>query len=546
MIFNIVSLYDKLAIRRNYVYIGNVEYDDKYFLHKGCYYYLKYNDKLDKDSVAMNSIIRGNMGVGQHGTLDIICTSRDEIHVSKYVLFKVYEYSCVDNITITDTSSLYTLYVTYNTRAILIYNNMIFKLQVEQCDDGIITNTTKIEFIETEHINGVEISPNIIKSFNVEDVGGLHEEINTIFRRAFASRLLSPIAVKRLGIQHVKGMLLYGPPGTGKTLIARSISRMLNCDEPKKISGPEILSKYVGASEENIRSLFIDAETNPDKFYVIIIDEIDAITKKRGMHSGDTGVGDNVVNQLLAKMDGIDALDNILLIGMTNRLDMIDEALLRPGRFELHINIPLPDEEGRYEILNIHTKKLRENNRLLNVDLREISKLTPNYSGAECAGLVKCALSRALIREVDNLKINSQNIIITQDDFIKSIQEIKPMYGCNNIDKVDIDDNIFTLFKDVKRENISCEYTIDQLTYAASIHGYEYIRVISPQTLIRVGYTIQAWAQEICDIFDKTRNVTRSVIIIKDKHNIERGDIHYILNAYLNDMTLPCCKIICI
>jgi vesicle-fusing ATPase len=149
----------------------------------------------------------------------------------------------------------------------------------------------------------------------------------------------------------VKGILLYGPPGTGKTLIARQIGKMLNAREPKIINGPEVLNKFVGQSEENIRKLFEDAEKeykekgDESGLHIIIFDELDAVCKQRGSGSGGgTGVGDSVVNQLLSKLDGVNQLNNILLIGMTNRMDMIDEALLRAGRLEVHLEIGLPDE----------------------------------------------------------------------------------------------------------------------------------------------------------------------------------------------------------
>ena len=165
----------------------------------------------------------------------------------------------------------------------------------------------------------------------------------------------------KLGIQHVRGILLYGPPGTGKTLIARQIGKMLNAREPKVINGPEVLNKYVGQSEENIRKLFADAEKeykekgDESGLHIIIFDELDAVCKQRGTSGGGTGVGDSVVNQLLSKLDGVDQLNNILLIGMTNRVDMIDEALLRAGRLEVHMEISLPDESGRAQILRRST-----------------------------------------------------------------------------------------------------------------------------------------------------------------------------------------------
>lgn len=149
--------------------------------------------------------------------------------------------------------------------------------------------------------------------FQFEDlgIGGLDDEFNAIFRRAFASRIFPPALVEKLGVQHVKGILLYGPPGTGKTLMARQIGKMLNAKEPKIVSGPEVLSKFVGQSEENVRKLFADAEEEyrqkgeESSLHIIIFDELDAICKSRGSRSGDTGVGDSVVNQLLAKVSYI-------------------------------------------------------------------------------------------------------------------------------------------------------------------------------------------------------------------------------------------------
>ena len=152
----------------------------------------------------------------------------------------------------------------------------------------------------------------------------------------------------------------------GKTLIARQIGKMLNGKEPKIVNGPEVLNKYVGASEENIRALFAEAEADQEahkeysELHVIIFDEIDAICKSRGSVGGGSGVHDTVVNQLLTKIDGVDSLNNILLIGMTNRKDMLDEALLRPGRLEVQVEIGLPDDKGRLQILKVGFQKYHQ------------------------------------------------------------------------------------------------------------------------------------------------------------------------------------------
>lgn len=280
-------------------------------------------------------------------------------------------------------------------------------------------------------------------NFKFEDmgIGGLDTEFSAIFRRAFASRIFPPALVDKLGIQHVKGILLFGPPGTGKTLMARQIGKMLNAREPKIVNGPEILNKFVGASEENIRKLFADAEKeykekgDESGLHIIIFDELDAICKQRGSTGGGTGVGDSVVNQLLSKMDGVDQLNNILLIGMTNRMDMIDEALLRPGRLEVHMEINLPDEHGRRQIISIQTNKMRTNGVMDDdVDLDELAALTKNFSGAEIAGLVKSATSFAFNRHVKvgtmaGIDDNVENMRVNRDDFMHAMDEVQPAFG---------------------------------------------------------------------------------------------------------------------
>ncbi|KPM34026.1 Vesicular-fusion protein sec18 [Neonectria ditissima] len=325
---------------------------------------------------------------------------------------------------------------------------------------GILTNQTRVLF----HRDGkgdFNLKPSMNKpnsnailapDFKFEDmgIGGLGDEFATIFRRAFASRVFPPGLVAKIGIPHVKGMLLYGPPGTGKTLIARQIGKMLNARPPKVINGPEVLNKYVGASEENIRKLFADAEKeykekgDESSLHIIIFDELDAVCKQRGSGAGGgTGVGDSVVNQLLSKLDGVDQLNNILLIGMTNRKDMIDDALLRPGRLEVHLEISLPDEQGRLEILKIHTAKMRENGLLHpDVDVAELAGLTKNFSGAELNGLVKAAASFAFSRhtEVGQLAAVKQDVAsmkINREDFMNALTEVRPAYGVSEAELED-------------------------------------------------------------------------------------------------------------
>ncbi|KAH9670888.1 Vesicle-fusing ATPase [Citrus sinensis] len=320
---------------------------------------------------------------------------------------------------------------------------------------GIITNETYFVF-EASNDSGIKIvnqregaNSNIFrhKEFNLQSlgIGGLSAEFADIFRRAFASRVFPPHVTSKLGIKHVKGMLLYGPPGTGKTLMARQIGKMLNGMEPKIVNGPEVLSKFVGETEKNIRDLFADAEndqrTRGDQsdLHVIIFDEIDAICKSRGSTRDGTGVHDSIVNQLLTKIDGVESLNNVLLIGMTNRKDMLDEALLRPGRLEVQVEISLPDENGRLQILQIHTNKMKENSFLApDVNLQELAARTKNYSGAELEGVAKSAVSFALNRQLsmDDLTkpVDEESIKVTMDDFLHALYEIVPAFGASTDD----------------------------------------------------------------------------------------------------------------
>ena len=227
--------------------------------------------------------------------------------------------------------------------------------------------------------------------------------------------------------------------------MARQIGKMLNAREPKIVNGPQILDKYVGESEANIRRLFADAEEEEKRLgvnsglHIIIFDEIDAICKARGSVAGNSGVNDTVVNQLLSKIDGVDQLNNILVIGMTNRKDMIDDALMRPGRLEVQIEIGLPKEAGRIQILDIHTCKMKANGKMgKDVDIDELAKITKNFSGAELEGLVRaaqsCALNR-LVKASSKVEVDpdaAEKLIVGRSDFMHALEnDVKPAFGAS-------------------------------------------------------------------------------------------------------------------
>lgn len=424
---------------------------------------------------------------------------------------------------------------------------------------GILMKKTDVQFVKSPASSikisggagggGLRLRPDW--DFEKMGIGGLDAEFSDIFRRAFASRIFEPSFIQKLGIKHVKGILLYGPPGTGKTLMARQIGKMLNGKEPKIVNGPEILNKYVGQSEENIRNLFKEAEAeykergDESDLHIIIFDEIDAICSARGSRTGGTGVADTVVNQLLAKMDGVESLNNILVIGMTNRKDMIDEALLRPGRLEVHMEIGLPDKDGRLQILRIHTAKMRENGYLdRDVSLDELADSTKNFSGAEIEGLVKSAASFSFDRQIDATNptkpLDPSKIKVTRPDFERALGEVKPAFGISTAEFANCAPNGIIEYGDafakvmhtcklfvqqVQNSNrtplvsvllegaVGCGKTALAATLAMG-SGFPYVKLISPEGL--VGYSETAKCTKINKYFEDAYKSPLSVIVVDD------------------------------
>ena len=247
-----------------------------------------------------------------------------------------------------------------------------------------------------------EISPSALREIEVEtptvhweDVGGL-EEVKQQLREAVEWPLKYPEAYEKLGISPPKGILLYGPPGCGKTLLAKAVATESEANFVS-IKGPEIFSKWVGESERAIRELFRKARQVAPA--VVFIDEIDAIAPMRGLSIGDSMVTERVVSQLLTELDGLERLEGVVVIGATNRPDILDPALLRPGRFDRIIYVPPPDKQARLEILKIHTRKmpLAED-----VNLEELAELTEGYTGADLEVLVREAGLIALREAIKN------------------------------------------------------------------------------------------------------------------------------------------------
>jgi len=258
-----------------------------------------------------------------------------------------------------------------------------------------------------------------------EDIGGLHEEIQRI-REMVELPLRHPELFQRLGIDPPKGVLLHGPPGCGKTLLARAVANESDAHFIA-INGPEIMSKFYGQSEARLREIFAEAEKEAPS--IIFIDEIDAIAPKREEVTGE--VERRVVAQLLALMDGLEGRGNVIVIGATNRVNALDPALRRPGRFDREIEIGVPDKQGRYEILQIHTRGMPL---AKDVDLRKLAEITHGYTGADLAALCREAAMKALRRYLPEINLEEEVIPVevlekmevTMEDFMNAYREITP------------------------------------------------------------------------------------------------------------------------
>ncbi len=248
-----------------------------------------------------------------------------------------------------------------------------------------------------------EVEPSAMREVLVEipkvnwtDVGGL-ADVKLKLREAVEMPLKDPEAFKRMGIKPPRGILLYGPPGSGKTLLAKAVA---NESEANFISikGPEVMSKWVGESEKAVRTIFKKAKQVAP--CIVFLDELDAIAHRRGFDN-DSGVSERVVNQLLTSMDGLESLEGVVVVGATNRPDMVDPALLRTGRFDRILLVPAPDKSARLEILKVHTKGMP----LEGVDLDELAEELDGYTGADIEGLCREAAMVALREKKDARKV---------------------------------------------------------------------------------------------------------------------------------------------
>ena len=296
-------------------------------------------------------------------------------------------------------------------------------IAVETEPEGVclITEDTEVELRE-EPISGYEKTGSGI---TYEDIGGLQNEIQRV-REMVELPMKHPQIFQKLGIEPPQGVLLHGPPGTGKTLLAKAVANETSASF-FSIAGPEIISKYYGESEQQLREIFEDAsEESPS---IIFIDELDSIAPKREDVTGE--VERRVVAQLLTMMDGLESRGQVIVIAATNRVDSVDPALRRPGRFDREISIDVPDETGREEILQIHTRGMPLSD---DVSLSELADDTHGFVGADIESLTKEAAMKALRRYLPEIDLDKEDIppeliermIVRRDDFRGALNEVEP------------------------------------------------------------------------------------------------------------------------
>jgi hypothetical protein len=358
------------------------------------------------------------------------------------------------------------------------YNDMIFPIQTSYgllnikifnvgYKHGIINETTLLhlknnDYIElvfdlprnNKHIEKVSLEPPLVpleplvleqKPLCVDlsklKVGGLKDQIIAI------ANVIRPWGMKKEHLDKIgmdefeKGIMLFGNPGTGKTLIARELSKVLGVQNFVVVNGPECISKYIGESEANIRQIL---QNYTDDLKVVFFDEFDCIARERNSgNNAGAQTANNIVNQILSIMDGVDKKNNILIIAATNRLDVIDTALLRPGRFGLCLHIGLPDKPGRLEIFNIHLLKNIQCESLdINVSLSQLVEQSENYTGAEIKGICKKARELALSEAAPDLSnlsnINEKLLILKERHFNDAFKLVKCQFSGNGLNAGDL------------------------------------------------------------------------------------------------------------
>jgi transitional endoplasmic reticulum ATPase len=314
----------------------------------------------------------------------------------------------------------------------------LFRMFFEQPAFGLqeirlrVISTVPREIVQIAQDTEIELLPEFVEmdeerpaSVTYDDLGGLGDTLEQV-REMIELPLKHPELFQRLGIDPPKGVLLYGPPGTGKTLLARAVANEADA-RFFHIAGPEIMGRYYGESEQRLREVFQQAQQQAPS--IIFIDEIDSIAPKREEVTGE--VERRVVAQLLTLLDGLEPRQNVVVIGATNRVDALDEALRRPGRFDREIVIGVPDVKGRREILSIHTRGMPLER---DVDLDDLSRVTYGFVGADMSALAREAAMETLRRSVSRIDLDAgeipasvvENLRVTRDDFERALKRVQP------------------------------------------------------------------------------------------------------------------------
>jgi transitional endoplasmic reticulum ATPase len=441
-----------------------------------------------------------------------------------------------------------------------------FKAVVVEPENAIIiTKNTQVEFSD-KPVAGFEG----LKRVSYEDIGGLKDELQRV-RETIELPMRHPELFSKLGIEPPKGVLLYGPPGTGKTLIAKAVANESGAHFIP-IAGPEIISKYYGESEQKLRELFEEARQNAPS--IIFIDELDSIAPRREDVTGE--VERRVVAQLLTMMDGLEERGQVVVIGATNRVDAIDPALRRPGRFDREIEIGVPNEVDRAEILKIHTRGMPV---AKDVELPKLSQQTHGFVGADLAALAREGAIRALRRYLPDIDLEAEEIPaevldrmeVLASDFREALRDVGPSamrevllevphtrwedVGGLDIEKEEVREAVeYPLTQRARFERLGIEPPKGVLLYGppgtgktliakavATESGANFIPVRGPQLLSKwVGESERA----VREIFKKARQVAPSIIFFDELDALApaRGSgadshvIESVLNQILTEM----------
>ena len=385
-----------------------------------CIYWPGYAEDAEKEIIRIDGITRRNAGVGID---DKVKVRKAQAKTANKVVF-----SPTEELRIVGMDA----YLSHIMEGRVVTKGDVITLNImgRRLDMVITSISPPAEAVIIGASTEIKVSEKVAKEeakiprITYEDIGGLEEEIKQV-REMIELPLKHPELFERLGIEAPKGVLLHGPPGTGKTLLAKAVANETNANF-YSLSGPEIMSKYYGESEENLRKIFNEAIENAPS--IIFIDEIDSIAPKREEVHGE--VERRVVSQLLTLLDGLKGRGKIIVIGATNRPDSLDPALRRPGRLDREIEIGVPDRKGRKEILQIHTRGMPL---AKDVNIDELADVTHGFVGADLAALAREAAMSALRRYLPKIDLDKpipteilKEMMVKMDDFKEALKSVEP------------------------------------------------------------------------------------------------------------------------